>query len=403
MKKVSILMLIVILLSACSAVSTAPPQATTGPIVSTLPVVPTDTTQPTQVPIATAEPTQTAVPEPEWIAYIGNDGNLRLVDRLGGETRQLTTDAATYDESQQPVVQYWNPQWSSDGTLLAYQRDLGTPAADSGYTFTYELWVYQPLSETQQRLPVEPRALGIAWKPGTHLLAYAAAYDEGYFTMRGEVDSSKASGIWGVNVDTGESQELVPVQNGYSLRAPQWSREGRFLSFEEVWGYEGSGFFAYYDFEAQEYLSWGEAVGYYDWSPDSEKIVHDTLTYTPTGSERIYLRPRAGGEAQQFSPDYEVGYAFSPLYSPSGEQIAYLAEIGAMDSGMYTLFVQPVAGGEPRQLGIFEFGIYLSWLPDESGLVLAAGQFETRQILEVALTDGSVRMLADGDSPVLVP
>jgi Tol biopolymer transport system component len=197
--------------------------------------------------------------------------------------------------------------------------------------------------------------------------------------------------------------ELVPPQNGLSLRAPQWSREGRFLSFEEVWGYEGSGYFAYVDMETQEYTSFEEAFGFYDWSPDSETIVHDTLTYTPTGSERIYLRPRAGGESVQFSPDYETGYAFSPLYSPSGEQIAYLAEVGAIDSGMYTLFVQPVAGGEPRQLGIFEFGIYLSWLPDESGLVLSAGPIETRQIFEVAITDGSVRVLADGDAPALIP
>ena len=74
-----------------------------------------------------------------------------------------------------------------------------------------------------------------------------------------------------------------------------------------------------------------------------------------------------------------------------------------IDSGMHTLIVQSLSGGEPRQIGIFEFGLYLNWLPDESGIILSAGPFGTRQIFEVSLADGSVRVLADGDSPVLVP
>jgi Tol biopolymer transport system component len=414
MRNLFFLLVFAILLSACATPQTEQPAPSSGPIESTLPVIPTDTRAPTatEAPTATAEPTveptveptatPTLVPEPQWLAFIGNDGNLHLVDRISGETRQLTSDAAMMGSGDGLAIQYWNPQWSSDGSLLAYQRDVGTPL-DSGYEMTYELWVYQMANDAHQQLPMEQRALGIAWKPGTHLLAFGAAYDEGYFTTRGEVDISKAKGIWGVDADTGESSELVAPQNGYTLRSPQWSREGRFLSFEEVWGYEGSGYFAYYDFDAQAYTSFEEAFGFYDWSPDSETIVHDTLTYSATGTERIYLRPRTGGESEQFSPDYELGYAFWPLYSPSGEQVAYLAEIGAVDSGMYTLFVQPVTGGEPRQIGVFEFGLYLNWLPDESGIILSAGPFGTRQVFEVTLADGAVRVLADGDSPVLAP
>ena len=361
------------------------------------PVLLTDTAE----PATTGAPTATT--EPQWVAFVGNDGNLRLVDRLGGEIRDLTTDGtpASGFTAGETTIQYRSPRWSSDGQFLAYLREVGTPV-DSGYSFTYELWVYKVSDDAEWQLSVDQRALGISWRPGTHLLAYAVVYDEGYFPLRGDIDATKAKGIWAVDVDRGEIMELVAPQNGYSLRNPAWSRDGRFLSFEEIWGYEGSGYFAYFDFDTQEYTSFGEAFGFYDWSPDSKTIVHDTLTYTATGTERIFLRPRTGGDSQQISPDYELGYAFSPRFSPSGEYVAFLAEIDAIDSGAYTLFVQPVSGGEPRELGTFEFGIYLSWLPDGSGLILSAGPFETRQVFEVSLADGSLRVLADGDAPALV-
>ena len=150
MKKLYFLLVFAMLLSACAAPATGQPIPTTEVVVvSTLPVIPTDTAAPaaTEAPTATPEPTlpPTAVPEPQWLAFIGNDGNLRLMERLSGETRQLTSDAAAMGSGDGLSIQYWNPKWSSDGTLLAYQRDVGTPV-DSGYTLVYELWVYQMAS-----------------------------------------------------------------------------------------------------------------------------------------------------------------------------------------------------------------------------------------------------------------
>jgi Tol biopolymer transport system component len=285
---------------------------------------------------------------------------------------------------------------------LAYLRDIGVPT-DGGYSVTYELWVYNLEDGTSQQVMIDTRALGLAWRPGTHVLAYGAAYDDGYFTTRGEIDATKAKGIWAVDIDSGENMELVAPQNGCSLRAPQWSPDGRFVSFEEIWGYEGSGYFAFYDLEVPGYISFNEAFGLYDWSPDSMTIVHDDMTYTATGTERIYLRPRTGGESQQLSPDYELGYAFWPRFDPTGQQVAYLANLGQPDSMTYTLFVQPVSGGEPVSLGEFENALYLSWLPDGSGLIMSVGPYETRQVVEVMLADKSVRVLADGEAPALVP
>ena len=369
------------------------------------------TSEPTLPPTATPEPTVEPTPEPsptspppvQWMAYIGRDGNLHLLELISGERRQMTTDAAAPSPSNSGnAIQYCCAQWSSDGQFLAYKRDVGVPMGD-GYQYTYELWVHNFTNNTPVRLYENLPLAGLSWKPLSHLLTYAIAPEAEYFARRGGVDSSLAKGIWATDMDTTQNSELVTPQNGFSLANPLWSRDGRLVAFEEIAYYEGRGNFAYYDFEAAEYIPWDEPIGFVDWSPDSQTLAYDTLTYTPRGDERIFLRPRLGADAQQLSPDYELGYAFWPRFSPTGEQMAYLAEIGAFESMQYTLFVQPIAGGEARSLGVFSSAQNLSWLPDGSGLILATGAYEARQVIHVSLADGTVNTLAEGDSPALLP
>jgi hypothetical protein len=402
--------LIVILLMAGCATPTAETPGLLAPTNTTTAeptTPPTPTAEPTPEPSHTpfSEPTETptATVRTMWVALIGQDGNVRLVDRISGETQDVTNDAtALSDKAGEISIAYWSPTWSSDGQLLAYLRDVGKPV-DWGLEYTFELWVYEPETGTSRQLTTEERVVGIAWAPGAHSLALSFGIDETYFTTRGQVDSSKAKGIWSINVDSGEFTELVQPENGYSLGRQRWANDGRYLFFEEVWNYEGSGYFAYYDFETSTYVASGETIGFSDLSPDGATLAYDTLTYAPRGDEQIFVRPLAGGESKQFSPNFDQGYAFYPRFSPSGDQIAYLADIMAPESGNLTLYVQPAQDGEPLDLGNFENGLYLNWLPDGSGLIFSAGPFEARQVLEVSLADGAIRVLADGDSPALQP
>ncbi len=374
--------------------ATTAPQATQPPVVAT--AAPTETAAPTLAPTPTEAPPQV----PLWIVYTGRDGNLYLLDHRSGESKPITSDAAALGNTQGNAYQYLNAQISSDGQLVAFRREVGIPVA-SGYDVTFELWVYDTTTGESRRMSDDLPTVGLAWKPLTHLLAYGLQTGQEYFALRGQVDSTRAKGIWAIDVDSGESMELVAPHNGFSLVWPVWSRDGRYLAFDEVVGYEGRGNFAYYDFEAQEYVHIDKALGIYDWSPDSMTLVYDYLIYTPTGEERIYLRPRLADAETPLSPDYEAGYAFWPRLSPQGDQVAYFAELNDTNEDLYTLFVVPVAGGEPRSLGEFEQAIHLSWLPDGSGLVLGAGSFEARQVVEISLQDGAVKVLADGDAPAL--
>jgi Tol biopolymer transport system component len=336
------------------------------------------------------------------VAYIGADGNLWRADASGGPPRQIRSDAAPY-ESGGEVIIYYFPEISSDGRFIAARRDAGQPVA-AGVEFEFGLWVYD--TETGESRAVyedaESPPAGFDWKPGTHLLAYGIGSDPNYFTVRGGMpDPTFVTGITAVDLDSGETSSLVAPEKGYSLILPTWSPDGRLLSFDELVYMEGRNPFAYYDFGTGQYTAWEEALGNYDWSPDASQLVYDRLTYTGTGEERIFTRPRLDGAEQQISPDPEQGYAFLPVYSPDGTQVAYLVNPGGPDTVQNTLVVQDLATGELRELGSYESVWYLEWSADGRVLVFMSGPHLSEQVYGYDLVNGVASVLANGTQPSL--
>jgi Tol biopolymer transport system component len=147
-------------------------------------------------------------------------------------------------------------------------------------------------------------------------------------------------------------------------------------------------------------VAWDEPIGNYDWSPEGSRIAFDRLTYAATGEERIVIRERQGGQEQPVSPDFPGdAFAFYPVFSPQGRRIAYLAALGGPDHATFNLYVQELAGGEPRDLGVFEHSWALQWTPDGDYLVLSAGPYEARQVFLVRVSDGAVTSLTQGQGP----
>jgi Tol biopolymer transport system component len=382
------------------------------------PTVTTTTTEPLAITPQPATPTpesptpEVTTPEVEtpellpvenlglMFAYLGADGNVWLADASGGPPRQITTDAATL-EAGGDVVSYSFPKISFDGRFIAVRRDAGVPISE-GVRYEFGLWVYDTETGESQAVfehPDTPSA-GHDWKPGTHLLAYGTGSDPNYFTLRdGKPDASLATGINAFDLDSGESSLLVPPEKGYTLILPTWSPDGRFLSFDELLYMEGRGPFAYYDFEAQQYIHWDEPLGNYDWSPDGSQLAYDRLSYTAAGTERIFTRARMDGTEEQVSPDLELGYAFFPVYSPDGLQIAYLTNLGGPENIQHTLIVQDLATGETRELGSFESGWYLDWSTDGRALVFSAGPYESQQVYGYDLVHEEAIVLAEGSQP----
>jgi Tol biopolymer transport system component len=348
--------------------------------------------------VETAVPTDTPQTNFPAMAYVGQGGNLWVLEAGGQTPRQLTFDANPIG-NENSVVEYSFPRLSYDSEYLAYRQDISTPS-ESGYDFTTGMWVMN-ITTGEQRQILDVFAYGMDWKPGTHQLTYGTEVDINYFMNRGQPDPTLAIGIRSIDLDNGEIRELVSPERGFTLSNPNWSPDGRFLSFTEVIGMEGSGFFAIFDFENQQYIAWEEAIGRESWSPDGELLTYARHTYAATGEERLYLRPRQG-EEQLIGPAYEgPAYATNPVFSPDGNQIAYLAYLEGPATQNATVMVLDIASNEARPLGQYEGVWELDWTPDGSQLVFSIGPWETPQIIAVKVTDGSQVILADGSQPAL--
>jgi WD40 repeat protein len=410
------LILLGFMLNSCSTLT----QEVAGPPVMT-PSEPVQSQETIPTPIISPEPPpdfqqETEVGSPEagspgestassQIAYVGQDSNLWLVDLAGGEPQQLTNDAIPWGlHDQNFVITYCCASWSSDGKYLAYQREVGQ-AHESGFNIRNELWILD--FETSQSLPVlgDQRTAGFAWKPGTHLLAFAISPPDGYiFNRAGVPDPDLAIGIWAVEAGSNQPFELVRPERGLSLVNPKFSPDGSVLGFEEIYMIEGRGRFAYYNFENQTYNGWDQPVGNYDWTVGGEAIAFDTLTYTPTGEERIWLADRMGSQRQNLSTHVQDSYAFNPVYSPQGDRLAYLVD-NTSDPGpsRHKIFVVSADGSEPHSLGDYEQVFGLEWAPSGEELIFSAGPYQNQQIVAINAETGLVRILAQGSFPAIIP
>lgn len=408
MKQLTFTILLIALLLAGCNVPTAPvvsPADTT-----TLPVDPqtpqtAESTLPATVETQPESATQPAPEQPtavHWIAYIGLDGNVWLANPLNGEQRQLTRDGSgLISPGGQEAVVYNSPEWSSDGRLLAYSRQLQTPLPDR-MDYTYTLIVYN-LPEDKIQATLENAAPNgvLSWQPGKHVLTYHLNVDPNYFTTRGEVDSSKALGLRAWNVDTWDISELVPPQRGYHLANPMWLPDGSRVCFNEVVYYEGMGAFACYDFTASQYFAWERPIGAVSYAPDGQQIAYDYLTYIPNGEERITLNNLQGTAEQSFAPKFENGYSWQPVWSPQGDKIAYTSfDFNANTS---KLQVQSLNENYPRELGLFESPTSISWSPDGSQLLLVVGPYDNSQVILVDIASAAVKPLAQGAWPAWQP
>ncbi len=336
------------------------------------------------------------------IVYVGNQGNLWVLSLPDGESIQLTTDATTPEgDGTVPdlMITYSLPKISSDGRYVAVRRDEGH-AVEYGLDFSFSLMVYDV--ETTEAVQVyDQHSIGYDWKPGSNLLAFAPAFSEEYFATRGQPDASFAESILGFDMETRTAGELVPPEGGYALSSPVWSPDGRYLAFQEVLGYEGSGYFAYYDFESSTYQSWEEAIGLFDWSPDGTKIIYDRLTYTATGDERIFIRDLIGGAEQMITTDITSGYGFAPAFSPHGDRIAYFAHDGVRDFEVYSLYIRILSGGDTVKIGEFSNIDQPEWSTDGSLLIFSSGTYGSQQIIKVSVEDSSYSVVAEGSFPTI--
>lgn len=338
-----------------------------------------------------------------WVAFEDGNSNIAMVNPVTGELKQITEDgssAVMNAEIGSKTFLYSSPTWSSDGEFLAFQQEINTQKSNM-VEITMNLWIYDPENETT-RIALENEYLsGYSWKPGSHVISYTVLTDPGYFTARGVVDASLAHGIMQVDVKSGEISELVAPQ-GFSLVHPKWSPDGSLVSFDEVYLMEGRGNFAWYDFSTAIYHSLEKSIGNYDWSPGSDVLAFDNLTYLPSGEERIMLSDRMNELEELFSVSVEEGsFAFSPRFSPSGAQLAYIVGTGSIDEvDGYQLMLQAIDSSEAQMLLEGKQIETFAWSGDGSFLAASLGFYGSAEIVVIDVLNGTVTEVAQGWNPV---
>lgn len=387
-----------LLLSGCNVITSSSANPSAQP-----PVEHGITAQPTETNSEISPETETSEPLSRMIVYVGLDDNLWQVNTVTGEKTQFTNDAAGFSaDNSTVVVGYQSPAWSSDGRYLAFQRYTATPMS-SGYSYAYNLMIYDAESKETRALLQNIQTTGFAWKPGTHLLSFGRDIPPEYWTARGSVDAALASGIWGIDADTNATSELVKPEAGYSLVNPVWAPNGEVLSFEEAIYMEGRGPLAYYDFSAGKYVRWEESIGAVSWAPDGSQLLHDNLNYSPSYDERIFLVNRDHSGEKQLSPDVKDSYAYNPVFSPDGSQVAYLFVQGQEGNSKTSVMLLNLSGGDPRELASYNQVYNLSWSPDGQSLLFSGGNYPDTKIILLSIAKGTVIELGDGWQPAIQP
>jgi Tol biopolymer transport system component len=337
-----------------------------------------------------------------WIAFVDPNNDISIVNPVTGEIKQITQDASAIIPTNEgaTVFQYSQPAWSSDGEYLAYQQEVLTREPEHLDT-VINLWVYEFSSESSRMVLEDEMLSGFSWKPDSRTITYSLMVEPDYFTSRIEVDDRFAHGIMQVDVKSGEISELVSPQ-GFSLVQPKWSPDGSIISFDEVYMMEGRGNFAWFDVSTSTYHRFERQIGNYSWSPGADVLTFDNLTYIPSGEERIMLTDRMGEQEELFSGSVQEGsFAFSPKYSPSGAQLAYIVGFGSIDQvDRYQLMVQAVDSSEAIMLLEGDQIETYSWSGDGSFLAASLGFYGSADIVVIDVLNETVTVVAQGWNPV---
>jgi len=185
--------------------------------------------------------------------------------------------------------------------------------------------------------------------------------------------------VWILDLSGGELERMTTHPAGD--RQPRWSPDGGEIAFNSTRAGERGIWVKPLDGSPLRQVTKGRNFLFPDWSPDGETLV---ATSRNGSNAHVFKLPAEGGDAVLMSGWLDA--QLSPTISPDGQWLAYN---GGKDNER-TLWIEPVAGGEARQL-TQEDANWSPWSPDGRFLFFGRGT----DIWEVSIDSGDERRLTD--------
>jgi TolB protein len=292
-----------------------------------------------------------AIGPPAQAAFPGQNGKLALISqRDNGFAIEVINPDGTGRVSLASIP-FQNfaggPEWSPDGTRIAFTRD-------------YDIWVMNGDGSGQVNLTNTPASVEFdaAWSPDGSKIAFAAGVVEIY------VMNSDGSGR--TQLTHGESDEMF---------GPVWSPDGTEIAF---YGADPRGAAIYQVFvmnadggDVTQITTEPGASYEPDWSADGSRLAYTRLVLDPDGGgfpccAQVYvMNPDGTGQTQltgPSQPSFEVPENFHPVWAPDGTRIAFGSAHREAFGGVDVFTMNPDGTSEQRVTGTGKDGIG-DWQP----------------------------------------
>jgi len=391
MKKILPILILALLVSACSQPVEVPPTPTaTKAPTATATATPTST--PTETPTATPTPT----PEPEIVfppdfpcflvfSQFTNTG----MDIFLGECNTEEIRAVRVTELDGIGMM---PSISPDKLNVVYT--FYNPVKDATDYWTFKFFNMVEPDYAPYALTTNDNAGGeISWSPDSRYFVYSAPQSNG-----AEQD------IYRIDLQTSQRVNLTSDSTVWDAH-PQWSPAGDQIVFvsdrkdqgkllDNLWlmDKDGNNLRQLTETETWEntYPSWspdGTRIAFFRWGilgEESEAKPGLVVIHVESGNEIVLDGDAAGISAQ-----------FAPVWSPDGEYIAYL-ETSLYDSS--NILVIPASGGEPVQITNLDGRNYgISWSQDSEWIIFTHQTDSELAVFIVTREGFGLRQLFPGD------
>lgn len=257
---------------------------------------------------------ETTSPFDDVIAYVERDGDIYLHIGKTNQIIQLTFDANKH--------YYSTPKFSPNGQFLGFLKSDN----EKGGT-TYDLYIMELETKQAKKLAENVDDWGgFDWAPDNKSIAFGYSIEKACM----DYDQTETYGIGEVSIETNQIKEIItPSSPNSPMKKPEYSFDGKFLSFETYPCFSAGFNAGIFDFSSGETSMIGSRE--IDWSPNQNEIIasNDVMS-GEVGDLSLFSANQTTNEIIFESNEFFIA---DPHWSPKGNLVAL--RYHTLSGGMY--------------------------------------------------------------------